>query len=155
MNLDKISDRLFVGSCLVTGDDVDWLKLNFGITAVLSLQTDEDFNYWKINWKRLENHYRKSDVEIRRVPVTDFDPNALRLRLPAAVDALGELMAAGHTVYVHCSAGINRAPTTAIAYLHWVEGQSLEEAHQHVTKCRACDPYIEAIKLATQDRAGE
>ena len=63
------------------------------------------------------------------------------------------LMKDGHTVYVHCNAGMNRSPSTVIAYLHWIEGQALEEAVRHVTRCRSCSPYVDAIMLATEDRA--
>lgn len=36
--------------------------------------------------------------------------------------------------------------------LHWLEGRSLEEAVAHVTRCRNCDPYVDAIRLASEDR---
>jgi hypothetical protein len=39
-----------------------------------------------------------------------------------------------------------------MTYLLWVEGQGLEEATAHVLKCRSCDPYVEAIRLASDDR---
>ena len=58
----------------------------------------------------------------------------------------------GHTVYVHCNMGINRSPSIVIAYLHWVQGWDLEKATDHVLKCRSCDPYVDAIGLAGEDR---
>lgn len=154
MDFDKIVARVFVGSSPLSGDDIRQLRQGCGITAVLNLQTDEDFAFWGIDWPTLERCYRECRMEVRRVPVRDFDPDDLRRRLPECVAALAELLRAGHTVYVHCSAGVNRSPSTVVAYLHWVEGWRFDEAVTHVTTHRACDPYVQSIWLATQDRAG-
>ena len=61
-------------------------------------------------------------------------------------------MRQGHIVYVHCNMGVNRSPSIVIAYLHWVVGWDLEKATDHVMKCRSCDPYLDAIELASKDR---
>ncbi len=124
-----------------------------GITAVLNLQTQEDFLSWNIDWDRLEVHYRQSEIEILQVPVRDFDEDNLRRKLPKCVDALNELLNNGLVVYVHCSAGMNRSPSTIVAYLHWIEQRTLDEAMDHVMSRRACNPYREAILLASEDRA--
>ena len=58
----------------------------------------------------------------------DFDPADQRRALPAAVRALHGLLRQGHRVYVHCTAGINRAPLVVLTYLTLVEGIELEEA---------------------------
>lgn len=152
MNFDQILPKIYVGTCPMDGSDVDELG-QAGVTAVLNLQTDEDFDCWGIRWEELDARYRQSKIEVRRVPVRDFDPEALRRGLPDCVRTLDELLHedAGYTVYVHCSAGINRSPTTVIAYLHWVEHWDLDKAVAHVTRCRACDPYVEAIRLAGED----
>jgi len=152
MQFDQISPQLFVGSCPEDSGDVDHLADQAGISAVLNVQTDEDFDDWDINWPALESHYRTRQVEVCRVPIRDFSPESLRLRLPAGVDALAGLIERRHKVLVHCNAGINRSPSTVIAYLHWVEQWDLDEAVAHVTRCRACDPYLESIRLATEDR---
>jgi protein-tyrosine phosphatase len=155
MDASEILPCLFVGSCPRNTADIDALNRDAGITAVLNVQTDEDFSYWGIVWGTLEAHYRVSGIEIRRVPVRDFDPDDLRLKLPHCVEALGQLLGGGHVAYVHCSAGINRAPSTVIAYLHWVEKWDLDRAVEHVTRSRSCDPYVAAIRLASEDRAND
>jgi len=152
MDLDQVLPRIFLGSCPRTPADIDRLRHEFEITAVLNVQTDWDFPYWEIDWDELEGHYQASSIEIRRAPVTDFDRDDLRKKLPTCVAVLDELLQADHTVFVHCSAGMNRSPSTVIAYLHWIEGWDLDEAVAHVTSCRDCDPYVEAIRLATGDR---
>jgi protein-tyrosine phosphatase len=132
-------------------EDVDQLKRDVGITAVLNVQTEDDFAQWGIDWPRLESQYERSGIECRRVPVQDFDAEDLRQKLPRCVEVLDELLREGHVVLVHCSGGVNRSPSIAIAYLHWVQGWSLEKAAAHVRKCRSCDPYVEAIRLAGLD----
>jgi hypothetical protein len=155
MDFDEILPQLFVGSCPRDQADLDCLKTDCGITAVLNLQTDRDFVYWGIRWERMEAAYRALGVELRRVPVLDFDRDELRRQLPACVEALDELLRAGHTVYVHCSVGMNRSPSTVIAYLHWVRGMGLYEAVDFVMERHPCEPYVDAIRLATEARAGE
>jgi len=153
MDIDQLLPYLFVGACPTDRADIDSLKASFGITAVVNLQTDDDFAYWGINWQEMAAAYEASGVEIRRVAVEDFNPEDLRRKLPACVQALDELLRAGHTVYVHCSAGMNRSPSAVIAYLHWVQETGLDEAVDFVMERHPCDPYVEAIRLATVDRA--
>jgi hypothetical protein len=152
VDVSQILPNLFVGSYPASPADIDRLRREFGVTAVLNVQTDDDMHYWGVPWRRLEAHYRKAGIEVRRVPVRDFDPDDLRRKLPQCVDALDQLLEVGRTVYVHCNMGMNRSPSIVIAYLHWVLGRDLEQATAHVLKCRSCDPYIEAIRLASEDR---
>ena len=151
MDPSRILPNLLVGSYPGSSTDIDRLRRE-GVTAVLNVQTDEDMAHWDVNWYRLEAHYEKAGVEIRRVPVRDFDPVDLRRKLPECVEALDELLRAGHTVYVHCNMGVNRSPSIVIAYLHWILGVDLEMAADHVTNCRSCEPYLDAIRLAGEDR---
>ena len=152
LDVDQVLPELYVGSCPTRADEIDHLRENVGITAVLSLQTEDDLVFWGIHWPRLEEYYRRLGIEVRRAPVRDFDADDLRRKLPACVEALDELLRAGHKVYVHCTGGINRSPTTVIAYLHWVLGWDLDRAVDHVKQRHRCDPYVDAIRLATDDR---
>jgi len=152
VDFDQILPHIFVGGCPRTAEHIDQLKSDVGITAVLNLQTEEDFDYWGIDWSDMADLYREADVEVRRTPVRDFDADALRRHLPKCVQALDGLLKDGHTVYVHCSAGINRSPSTVIAYLLWVEQWDWERAIDHVTSHRHCDPYLDVIRAATEDR---
>lgn len=154
MQLDRILANIVVGSCPRSLDDITLLKTDFGVTAVLSLQTDDDLRYWGLDWPHLENAYRAAGIIVRRAPVRDFDLASLRENLPRCVDELRALIQAGHAVYVHCNAGINRSPTTVIAYLHWVEGLELGEAVWRVTSQHACDPYVSAILEANSPGRG-
>ena len=152
MDVDQVLPKLFVGSCPTSPADVDRLKRDFAVTAVLNVQTEEDFQYIGLDWPELEDCYRRSGIEVRRVPVRDFDHEDLRRHLPACVDVLRELIEQGHAVYVHCNMGMGRSPSVVIAYLHWVGQQDLDEAFGHVSRCRPCVPDLEAIRRAGEDR---
>ena len=152
LNLTQVLPRFFVGSCPTHADDINHLKTDYGITAILNLQTDHDFDYWDLDWSRLEARCHELGIEVRRVPVRDFDGQDLRRKLPQCVQALDELMKQGHTVYAHCNLGAGRSPSVAVAYLRWRQGWNLDEAIEHVTRCRSCSPNIEAIVLASGDR---
>ena len=153
MNLSQILPRLFVGSCPTHADDINHLKTDYGITAILNLQTDHDLDYWDLDWNRLEARCRELAIEVRRVAVRDFDGLDLRAKLPQCVQALDELLRQGCTVYAHCNVGAGRSPSVAIAYLCWKQAWNLDEAVEHVSRCRSCSPNIEAIVLAGKEQA--
>ena len=148
MDHSQILPNLFVGSFPKTADDIAQLK-SAGITGILNLQTQEDFDYHGVDWSNLRTIYSAHGIEARLVPIRDFDDNELRNKLPEAVGVLGELLDDGHTGYVHCNVGVNRSPSTVISYLHWSVGWSLDDAERHVRKCRSCAPVMEVIRQAT------
>ena len=139
-----ILDNLFVGGCPVSQSDVNTLR-ELGITAVLNLQNDDDFKYWKIDYDMLLSAYEQSHISLVRYPIRDFDIADLQRRLEGGVNALQDLIE-HQTVYLHCSAGINRSPTIAIAFLMKSKQMSLEEALDYFRKKHYCEPYIEALK---------
>ena len=151
MDLNQILPKVFVGSYPESAGNIDELKQNPGITAVLNLQTDEDHEYLNLDWDIIQAHYHRSGLEVHRVPVRDFDSQDLRKNLPACVRTLNELLEAGHTVYVHCTMGVGRSPSVVVAYLHWVQQWDLAEAVDHVGGRRPCSPNVEAIRLAGDD----
>jgi protein-tyrosine phosphatase len=148
MDYDQILPKLFIGTYVDGAEESDRLRRGVGITAVLNLQTDDDMRYFKLDWGALLDCYKSCGIELRRVPVRDFDAADLQEKLPACVSTLNNLLESGHTVYLHCSAGCGRSPTVAIAYLFWCCGWTLDQAVTHVTQCRPCSPNIEAIRLA-------
>lgn len=148
MDYTQILPQLFVGSNPQDTGDIDRLRKDSGITAVLNLQTDEDMRSLDVVWELLEAYYAKCGIELRRVPVSDFNPVDLQEKLPECVRALDRLLGAGHSVYLHCTAGANRSPTVAIAYLHWRQGWDLDRAIAHVKERRQCAPDADAILLA-------
>lgn len=153
MDFDKICPKLFLGSCPRVAADIDELT-SAGITAVLNLQTDADFERRGIDWNALERHYGASGIEVQRCSVVDYDDGNLQSMLPAAARMLKELVQREHVVYVHCSAGINRSPSVVIYYLHREENMELSEAESHVMRCRCCAPIMCAIRGAIERPQG-
>jgi protein-tyrosine phosphatase len=113
------------------------------ITAILSLQTDEDRTDGGIEDERTAAD--RIGLVFCNVPIEDFNRAQLQTCLPDSVAALERMLKQGHSVYVHCSAGVNRSPTVVAAYLHWCLGYELFQALIHLHACRRCLPDTEAI----------
>ncbi|MGH7847827.1 MAG: dual specificity protein phosphatase family protein [Candidatus Binatia bacterium] len=146
MDYHEILPRLFVGSYPGSTEDIETLRRN-GISAVLNLQTDSDVQHFKFDWDSLLARYKTCGIQLRRIPVRDFDTADLKDKLPACISALKDLIGSSHRVYLHCSAGTGRSPSVAIAYLCCC-GWDLDAAAAHVEQCRPCAPNMEAIRLA-------
>jgi protein-tyrosine phosphatase len=114
MEYAQILPELYVGSCPWSADDIDRLR-EAGITAVLSLQTDDVMRWLDLGWEALLARYEVCGIEVRRVPVKDFDKAELCTKLPECVRMLDGLLAAGHVVYLHCTAGVNRSGYRAVS----------------------------------------
>lgn len=147
INFSLIKPQLFIGSYPQSEVDLDRLKSGPKITAVLNLQTDADLAALRVKWPRLERGYQARDMVCQRWPIIDFSPQDLERRLEGAALVLDKLINVGHRVYVHCTAGVGRAPAAVIGYLTWHQNMGLDEAYQLVTGQRACDPYMAAIRL--------
>lgn len=66
----------------------------------------------------------------------DFDPDSLRSQLPKAVSALEWAISQRKgRVYVHCTAGLGRAPAVAIAYMFWFENMDVSCSISSYTEC--------------------
>jgi atypical dual specificity phosphatase len=137
--------NLYVGTLPKTFEDVERLMREIGITAVINLQTDEDFEWYQIDWPKIQAYYGRFRLDFIRKPIRDFELESLRDELPAATAVVNEFAQAGHTIYLHCTAGVNRSPTVAIGYLYRYLGYDLETAIRIVKTSRVCDPYIEAL----------
>ena len=170
MNFTRILPELIVGSCLQTPADLDRLVEEEGVTTVLNLQRDPDMEYFDLDVAPIVARARdRGDVRHIRFPITDFCPHDLRVRLPAAV---ATILRAGHeggsgeadtpmpagtpagTLYVHCTAGMGRAPGVALGYMYWALGMDLLEAHRTLTTLRPCHPKLDSIRQATADVLG-
>jgi protein-tyrosine phosphatase len=140
-----IPDRMWVGS-YIRLEDVSLLR-QMGITSILSLQTDQDFAQYNVPIKKLLKSYAQADIEFRRVPTPDFDRQSLLFHLPEAVEELEKALAPRWAkVYVHCTAGINRGPTLAAAYLIKARGLSAQQAYDHIHARRHCGPYLSTLE---------
>jgi atypical dual specificity phosphatase len=122
-----------------------------GFDAVLNLQSDLCFDALEIPIDEIRSRAIERGVLLRRVPVRDFDHNDQALMLPEAIRALNVLVSRGKKVYVHCTAGINRATLTVVGYLTFVRGLGLEEAQTVVKRSRPiAHPYIDCWQVVRQ-----
>ncbi|HSV07770.1 MAG TPA: dual specificity protein phosphatase family protein [Candidatus Binatus sp.] len=144
-SVDVIRPDLLVGE-YPNPEDVAWLRDTHGVTSVVSLQDDADLASKNLVLRELERVYRQERVTFHHMPIPDGATEVLAERLPAIVTLLVELVARGERVYLHCSAGMNRAPTVAIAYLHVQEGLPLAVARDDVKARRHCVPYMRALE---------
>jgi protein-tyrosine phosphatase len=140
-----VQDRLWVGS-YIRPEDMATLR-QMGITAIVSMQCDEDLSHLKISPKKLLKACAAAEIEFHRIPTQDFDQESLSANIAAAVAEIENVMVPRWArVYIHCTAGINRGPTLAAAYLIKTWNMSAQEAYDYVTTRRHCNPYIAILQ---------
>jgi atypical dual specificity phosphatase len=144
--IDAILPRLLVGEYPNVGD-VEWLRDTHGVTAVVCLQDDADLASKRLRLADLRAAYASAAIAFEHVPIPDGDFDFLAARLRLVVEIVHGHVDAGATVYLHCNAGMNRAPTAAIAYMHARGGLSLADAVTFVKARRLCVPYVRALEL--------
>ncbi|KAK9061310.1 hypothetical protein SSX86_018490 [Deinandra increscens subsp. villosa] len=152
MNYNFIRPDIIVGSCLQTPADVDKLR-SIKVKTIYCLQQDSDLEYFSVDISAIREYASTfDDIQHLRAEIRDFDGTDLRLRLPAVVSKLHKAVNRnGGVTYIHCTAGLGRAPSTALAYMFWVQGYKLNNALSLLLRNRKCFPNVDAIKSATAD----
>ncbi|MCO5584705.1 hypothetical protein L7F22_038637 [Adiantum nelumboides] len=152
MNYNFVLPDLIVGSCLQTPSDVDRLK-EVGVKTVFCLQQDPDIEYFGVDICAIQERAKEiGGIEHIRAQIRDFDPFDLRQRLPAVVAILNRAVQRNKGItYIHCTAGLGRAPAVALAYMYWLLGYELLKANEMLLSVRPCFPKLEAIRNATCD----
>mmetsp|Transcript_101 Transcript_101/g.292 ORF Transcript_101/g.292 Transcript_101/m.292 type:complete len:398 (+) Transcript_101:106-1299(+) len=111
-----IWDRLIMGPYPQRLEDVKTLR-KAGVTAVFSLQADEELLVRNVHLPTICNLYRQSNMTLYRLPIVDFNQDALRAGLLRAAGALRTLLDeaefTGGYVYIHCMSGISRSAAVA------------------------------------------
>lgn len=143
-DLSAVLPGLLVGAYPAVAD-VSWLAATHGVGAVVSLQDDADLAAKRLAAADLAGAYAAAGVAFARVPVPDGDEERMVRVLPEAVARVAAFRAGGRVVYLHCNAGMNRAPTVAIAFVHVHGGRSLAEATRLVKSRRPCVPFQGAL----------
>lgn len=67
MQFDECPPDMFIGPYPQTTEDIDALKAA-GVTAVLNVQTDEDFKHRNVDWKKLKDYYDKVGIKVNHSP---------------------------------------------------------------------------------------
>ena len=154
LNFGHIESDIFVGYAPQSSVDVARLA-QMRVTAVLSLQSDEDFRTHAIDWKKMKGAYEYNNIEVHRFPILDFDENDLARRLEQPVVQLHNLLVSGRRIYVHCNAGVCRAPATVLAYLCHYRGMSLEHGLEYIRRNRPqANPYLGAVQKTLDSLGG-
>lgn len=156
LNWSEIREDIVVGSCPMTAEDIDRIWAQTNATAILSIQSDACRAAFDINYEQHRIHGAGRGLLMVNAPMRDFDPAHQRHRLPDAVRALHRLLDARYRVYVHCTAGVNRAPLTVLTYLTFVEGMTIEAAMQLIHDARPqAAPYWDPYHDCWQDLVAE
>lgn len=152
MNYAQPLHKIIIGSCLQHAKDVDTLKKE-GVGIIFNLQEDKDMAHFNLDIVPIKQRAAELDITHVRCPIRDFDPLSLRRCLPDAVRQLvGEIARRpNELVYIHCTAGLGRAPGVTLAYLFWAQGLCLDDAYADLFKLRRCHPQIGMIRAATCD----
>lgn len=148
INFSRIENNLYLGSAPANSVDAARLK-SMNVTAVLCLQSNDDFKAHRISLEKLQNAYSYNEIQFLRFPIQDFDETDLGNRLPEPVRALNNLLSVGHTVYLHCNVGVCRAPATLLAYLCHYRDMSIQAGLDYIREQRPqVNPYIGAVNRA-------
>jgi protein-tyrosine phosphatase len=141
----ELLPELLIGEYPQVGD-ISWLKEALRVSAVHSLQDDRDLVVNGLSIVDLQHGYSEHGIRFVRTPIADGSSDDVVLHLGEALEVLADLAAAKERIYLHCNAGVNRAPTVAIAFLHWHQKLSLEEATKFVKDRRNCGPFVSTLE---------
>ncbi|XP_050223377.1 phosphoglucan phosphatase LSF1, chloroplastic isoform X2 [Mercurialis annua] len=150
MRYSKITEQIYVGSCIQTEADVDNLS-SVGVTAIVNFQSVTEAENWGINFNTINESCQRSNILMINYPIRDADSFDMRTKLPFCVGLLLRLLKKNHRVFVTCTTGFDRSPACVIAYLHWITDTSLQAAYNFVTGLHLCKPDRPAIAWATWD----
>nr|XP_016854256.1 PREDICTED: laforin isoform X5 [Anolis carolinensis] len=157
-----ILPNLWLGSCPRQVEHVTVkLKHELGITAIMNFQTEWDIvqNSWGCNRypepmspEVLMKLYKEEGLAYVWMPTPDMSTEGRVQMLPQAVCLLHGLLENGHTVYVHCNAGVGRSTAAVCGWLKYVLGWNLRKVQYFVASRRAA-VYIdeEALVRAEED----
>ncbi|KAJ9540551.1 hypothetical protein OSB04_027057 [Centaurea solstitialis] len=152
MRYSKITDQMYVGSCIQTEADIETLaNVVVRVTAVLNFQGGVEAENWEINSKSINESCQQNNILMINYPIREGDSFDMRSKLPFCVGLLLRLLKKNHSVYVTCTTGFDRSPACVIAYLHWMTDTSLHAAYNYVTGLHTCRPDRAAIAWATWD----
>jgi len=132
MKFDHIPNTsIFLGPYPQSKEDIELLS-GAKVTTVFNLQTEEDFGHRQIDMDMIRSCYKEHGIQLVHFPIRDFDRVSLKSLLRRAASMVNDLVCNGHRVYIHCTAGMGRAPTVGIAYLVAHCGWNLDDTISHV-----------------------
>ena len=136
LNWGQITANIVIGTCPMVANDLRRIQSEARASGVLSLQHDDCLSYWGINYAEMYRSGTELGLMMERCPIRDFNVPDIRRRLPAAISILAKMIRRGHRVYIHCTAGLGRAPVVVLGYLTLVEGYSPDDAIRFILEGR-------------------
>ncbi|TNV81787.1 hypothetical protein FGO68_gene572 [Halteria grandinella] len=117
LTFNKIGDTgIYIGPYPQTHDDAKALY-SAGVTGVLNVQTEIDHAHRSIDWSKMQAYYRELNIEPFWFPIHDFNATDLESKIYEGAQKLNEMLTRELKVYVHCTAGMGRAPAVVLTYL--------------------------------------
>ncbi|XP_057175056.1 laforin-like, partial [Triplophysa rosa] len=163
LSLFRVLPQVWLGSCPCRVEHVTLkLKQELGVTAVMNFQTEWDVVNNSHGCRRdlsqpmapetMMHLYRDCGLAYIWIPTPDMSTEGRTRVLPEAVFLLYGLLENGHTVYVHCNAGVGRSTAVVCGVLMYVLGWTLRKVQYYLTAKRAA-VYIdeEALVQAKDD----
>ncbi|KAB1275608.1 Laforin [Camelus dromedarius] len=128
----RILPNIWLGSCPRQVEHVTIkLKHELGVTAVMNFQTEWDIVQNSSGCNRYPEPmtpdtmiklYKEEGLVYIWMPTPDMSTEGRVQMLPQAVCLLHALLENGHTVYVHCNAGVGRSTAAVCGWLQYVLG---------------------------------
>mmetsp|Transcript_17659 Transcript_17659/g.29840 ORF Transcript_17659/g.29840 Transcript_17659/m.29840 type:complete len:229 (+) Transcript_17659:558-1244(+) len=118
LSFDKIGETgIFIGPYPQLEQDIK-VMAEAGVTGVFNVQTEIDISHRGVNWAKMLEYYEHHKVNAVHFPIHDFNQTDLMARLFEAAKCLNDMINnQGLKVYVHCTAGMGRAPACVLVYL--------------------------------------
>ncbi|PFH31050.1 serine/threonine specific protein phosphatase [Besnoitia besnoiti] len=136
MHYSTIFPRFFVGSCPRQLKHIRHLKEDLKVTCVVNLQTEQDLcnNYpdpiaSSRSAEAVSHLYDGSGLRYVWLPTADMCDSARKIAVANAAFLILGLFQNGHSVYVHCNAGVGRSIAAACAFLCFAVGLDLRKAN--------------------------
>uniref|UniRef100_A0A2K6EW21 Laforin n=1 Tax=Propithecus coquereli TaxID=379532 RepID=A0A2K6EW21_PROCO len=153
----EILPNIWLGSCPRQVEHVTIkLKHELGITAVMNFQTEWDIVQNSSGCNRYPEPmtpdtmiklYKEEGLVYIWMPTPDMSTEGRVQMLPQAVCLLHALLENGHTVYVHCNAGVGRSTAAVCGWLQYVMGWNLRKV-QYFLMAKRPAVYIDEDALA-------
>ncbi|XP_042359023.1 laforin isoform X1 [Plectropomus leopardus] len=143
----RVLPRVWLGSCPRQVEHVTIkMKHELGITAVMNFQTEWDVVNNSSGCRRnlgeamttetMMHLYKDCGLVYVWLPTPDMSTEGRIRMLPQAVYLLHGLLENGHTVYVHCNAGVGRSTAAVCGLLMYILGWSLRKVQYFITARR-------------------
>jgi hypothetical protein len=117
LSFDQIGHtNIYIGNYPQVEDDAQALH-EAGVTGIFNVQTDTDIEHRGYNWDLMKQYYSERGMEAIHFPITDFNHDDLLNKLFDGACKINHMVSNGQKVFVHCTAGMGRAPACVLAYL--------------------------------------